>query len=504
VSAEERTPIVEMRGITKSFPGVQALDGVDFTLVPGEIHALAGENGSGKSTLMKILYGGLTADSGSIRVGGEPVSIGSSGRALQLGIVAITQELTLAPTLSVAENVLVGQLPTRAGVIDWRKARSRVRPVLDQLGVRVDARTRVGELSIELQQEIEIARAVSHKSRVLILDEATSSLSEAATERLLERLEQLRGDGVAIVFVSHRLRELYVCASRATVLRDGRLIGVAPLPETGERELIRMMVGREIADLYGKRQLEHQHPVLEVRDLSSHDGTVMDVSLGIRAGEILGVAGLVGSGKSELGLVLAGMLRGDGTVRVLDRTLQLGSPRRSIAAGIGFVPEDRKRSGLFMNRSVRENLTATWMEGLARLGVVNTLRERRLAHATAKRFAVRTRSLEANIAELSGGNQQKVVIARWLALSPAVVVLTEPTRGIDVGAKSEVYRFIQNLAATGAAILMISSELPELLGLADRIAVMYRGRIVGEFEAATATEEQLAHAALGGADDVAA
>jgi ABC-type sugar transport system ATPase subunit len=468
-------PLVRMRGLTKSFPGVLALDGVDVELEPGEVHALAGENGSGKSTLVKILYG-----------------------ALQHGIVAISQELTLAPTLTVAENVLMNRLPVRGPFVDWQKAHRLTRPALDQLGVHVDPRTRVGDLSIELQQEVEIARAVSANSRVLILDEATSSLSEAATERLLAKVDQLRRQGVAVVYISHRLRELYQCAQRATVLRDGRLVGTVPLPETPEHELVRMMVGRAIEDLYGKRQVERGEPLLEVTGMTTHDGAVHDASLTVRAGEIVGVAGLVGSGKTELGLALAGALPADGEIRVRGRTVRLRSPRDAIAHGIGFIPEDRKRSALLPPRSVRHNLSLAWLPRLRRAGFVDVREERRLAFETVRRFAIRTRSLETRIAELSGGNQQKVVLGRWLALAPEVIVLTEPTRGIDVGAKSDVYRFVQERAAGGAAVVVISSELPEILGLADRIVVMFRGRVVAEFDGRTATEEEIAHVALGG------
>jgi ABC-type sugar transport system ATPase subunit len=492
-------PIVRMTGIRKEFTGVIALDDVECELLPAEIHALAGENGSGKSTLVKILYGGLQPDAGRIEIDGEPVSFSGPRDAIEAGIVAISQELTLAPTLTVAENVLMGRLPRRRGMIDWHRARKLADAALEELGVHVDARRRVGELSIELQQEVEVARAVSAQSRVLVVDEATSSLSEAATDRLLERIEQLRARGVAIVFISHRLRELYRCSSRVTVLRDGRLIGTAPLPQTGEQELVRMMVGREITDLFNKRRIEHGAPVLAVDGLTSDDASVRDASLEVRAGEIVGVAGLVGCGKSELALALGGAMRSTGAVEVHGKPIRLRSPSEAIDAGIGFVPEDRKRSAILPTRSVQHNLSAAWMRHLSRLGIVNVAEERRMAIAAVTRFSVKTPSLQSRIVQLSGGNQQKVVLGRWFALSPDVVVLSEPTRGIDVGAKSEVYRLIQDMAEKGAGILIVSSELPELLGLCDRILVMFRGRITAEFDAATATDEEIAHAAFGGA-----
>ena len=492
-------PLVRMTGISKAFTGVLALDGVDLELLPGELHALAGENGSGKSTLVKILYGGLQADAGRIEIDGRPVSFSGPHAAIAAGVVAISQELTLAPTLTVAENVLMGRLPRRNGMIDWRRARRLAAAALDELDVHVDPRRRVGELSIELQQEVEVARAVSADSRVLVVDEATSSLSEAATDRLLERLEHLRRRGVAIVFISHRLRELYRCASRVTVLRDGRLIGTAPLPQTSEHELVRMLVGREITDLFNKRQLEHGAPVLAVEALTSDDATVRDASFEVRAGEIVGVAGLVGCGKSELALALGGAIRSTGTVEVHGKPIGLRSPSDAIGAGIGFVPEDRKRSAILPTRSVQQNLSVAWLRRLSRLGLIDLGEERRMAADSVRRFSVKTASLQAKIVQLSGGNQQKVVLGRWFALSPDVIVLSEPTRGIDVGAKSEIYRLIQDMAAGGAGILIVSSELPELLGLCDRILVMFRGRITAEFDAGAVTDEEIAHAAFGGA-----
>ena len=499
----EPPPLVSMHGIRKAFPGVLALDNVDFDLRAGEIHALAGENGSGKSTLAKILYGAHQPDAGVVVVDGQPVSFSSPRQAIEHGIVAISQELTLAPTLTVAENILMGRLPRRGGLIDWPRARSAARAALDQVGVEVDTRRRVGELGIELQQEVEVARAVSANSRVLVLDEATSSLSEAATQRLLERLEQLRAGGVAVLFISHRLRELYDCASRATVLRDGRRVGTVPLPQTREKQLVSMMVGREISDLFNKRRLERGAPVLEVAGLTTENGEVREASFDVHAGEILGVAGLVGCGKSELGLALAGAFPASGEIRVHGTAVDLRSPRAAVDAGIGFVPEDRKRSALLPTRTVQHNLSVAWTRRLARIGVINVAEERRLAAETVTRFSVRAPSLGTPIVKLSGGNQQKVILGRWFAIAPDVIVLSEPTRGIDVGAKSEVYRFIQDMAEEGAAVLMISSELPELLGLADRIIVMFRGRISGEFDAAGTAEEDIAHVALGSTSTVA-
>jgi ABC-type sugar transport system ATPase subunit len=496
-------PLVGMSGIRKAFASVQALDGVDFELRPGEIHGLAGENGSGKSTLMKILYGTIQADAGTVEIDGEPATFATPRQAIERGIVAISQELTLAPTLSVAENILMGRLPRTRGSIDWPSAHRLATEALVDLGVHADSHARVGTLSIEMQQEVEVARAVSADSRVLVLDEATSSLSEAATQRLLQRLEKLRERGVAIVFISHRLREMYQCCSRVSVLRDGRLIGTKPLPATDEHTLVGMMVGREITDLFGKRAIEHGAPVLSVEGLSTRDATVFDATFDVRAGEIVGIAGLVGCGKSELALALGGVVPSDGKIRVESETIEMRSPRAAMDAGVGFIPEDRKRSALFPTRSVLHNLSAAWASRLARLGVIHVSDERRMAHESVTRFGIKTPSLVAPIVQLSGGNQQKVVLARCFALAPKVIVLSEPTRGIDVGAKSEVYQIVQDMAESGTGVLMVSSEMPELLGLCDRILVMFRGRIEAEFTAADATEEAIAAIALGHGIEVA-
>lgn len=463
------------------------------------MHALAGENGSGKSTLAKILYGAHKADDGVIEMKGELVEFSSPRQAIERGIFAISQELTLGLTLSVAENVLMGRLPRRGRVIDWRQANELAADALERLGVSVDPRSRVGELSIELQQEVEVARAISADSRVLILDEATSSLSEAATERLLERLDLLRKRGVAVLFISHRMRELYAVAQEATVLRDGLLIGNVPLPETPEAELVRMMVGREIADLYGKRtSITKRAPALAVEDLSTIDGTVRHASFAVNVGEIVGLAGLVGCGKAELGLALFGALPSIGTITIEGNPASVSSPKKAIEHGLGYVPEDRKRSSLFATRTVGENITYASLRRLSRYGLIDIRREHQLADLMRKQFDVRTESLNSPIVKLSGGNQQKAVLARWFALDPRIIILSEPTRGIDVGAKSDVYGILQSVASRGVAVLMISSELPELIGVANRILVMYQGEIKAEFSEEDANEEAIAHVALTG------
>jgi len=492
-------PLLRLTGITKRFPGIVALDGVDLTLHAGVVHALTGENGSGKSTLARVAAGALARDAGRIEVDGVERPLGSPKEALDLGIVTITQELTLAPTLSVAENIFIGRLPRgRTRAIDWAKLRADAREVLDRLDVRVDERRPVGRLSVELQQEVEIARAVSSPSRLLILDEATSSLSEAAARRLLEVVEELRSRGVAVLMISHRLHELYGAATTATVLRDGRVVADVRLPSTPPSALVRLMVGRELRDYYRKRTIEPGEPVLEVDKLRSRDGRLAPTTLTVRRGEIVGVAGLAGSGKAEFGLALAGAIPSEGSVRVLGRPADLSQPHSALAGGIGLVPDDRQRSALLPTRSVAENFSVAWTGELTRAGVLDARAERRRVRAAIERYDVTTGSPQRRITALSGGNQQKVVLGRVFDRDLAVLVLSEPTRGIDVGAKSEIYRLMQDRAERGAAIVVISSELAELLGIADRILVFFRGEVRGEFAAAELDEERLAHVVVSG------
>ncbi|MBS44455.1 MAG: ABC transporter [Nocardioides sp.] len=492
-------PLIRVEGASKSFPGVRALDNVDLTIHAGEIHALTGENGSGKSTLSKIIGGLYTPDSGRIYVDGELVSIPNPAVALEHGIVTISQELTLATSLTVAENIYLGRLPrTRLGIIDWPRLKADARRILDRLGVHVSPTTRVSSLSIELQQEIEIARALSTDARLLILDEATSSLSETATDRLLTVVEELAASGVAVLMISHRMPELYRSATRATVLRDGALVGDVPLPETTEEQLVRMMVGRDLQDYFGSRDVEPGEVVLEVQDLETLDGSLKPTSFKLRKGQILGVAGLVGSGKTELGLALGGVLPSRGDVIVNGYTAYVGSPREALAHGIGFVPEDRKGQCILPGRSVAENFALSWMQQLSRLGVMQLGVERRRVESSMERYGVVAASSGVAISTLSGGNQQKVVLGRVFARGCEVYVLTEPTRGVDVGAKSAIYRLLQDLASQGAAIIIISSEIPELLGMADEIVVYHQGEIRGRFGSDDFDEEAVASVAVAG------
>ena len=498
---ETEPALIELRGIRKRFPGVQALDGVDLTLRAGEVHALTGENGSGKSTLARVINGSVQAEEGTIAIDGRPSLVPDPKAALELGIVTISQELTLAPTLTVAENIFLGRLPRRRGRIDWAGLRREAAEILARLDVHCAPEEIVDRLSVEMQQEVEIARAISSQARLLILDEATSSLSEAATARLLEIVEEQRAAGVAVLMISHRMPELYAAASRATVLRDGRLVGTRDLPGTAEKQLVAMMVGRELGDYYAKRPITRGEVVAEIRDLASVDGALKPTSLTIHRGEIVGVAGLVGSGKSELGTALGGAIEAYGQVELDGRAVPLGDPRRTMAGGIGFVPDDRKRAALLPTRSVAENLSLAWNGQLSRRGLFNTREERRKVDDAIRRYGIVTASPSSLITTLSGGNQQKVVLGRIFALGVRLLVLSEPTRGIDVGSKTEVYRLMQDAAEAGAGVLLISSELPELLGIADRIVVFYGGELRAEFAGDAMNEQDIAHVAVTGAAD---
>jgi len=496
------TPLLSMEHISKQFPGVQALDDVTFEVVSGEVHALVGENGAGKSTLMKILTGVLPRDSGVMRWLGVPVEIDNPGRALGLGISMIHQELAVIPTLDVGQNIFLGREPTRSklGVIDWDVLYRAARRELARVGLDVDPRTPVQELSIAQRQMVEIAKALSFESRLIVMDEPTSSLTEREVETLFALIRNLKAQGVSVIFISHRLEEVFQVSDRVTVLRDGRHIGTAPLGELSVPDVVWMMVGREVTQVSAGAPPANGRVVLEVRDLS-RGRALRDVSLQLRQGEILGMFGLVGSGRTDLARALFGADPIDqGEIWIEGRKVTINSPRDAIAHGLGFVPEDRKAQGLFLNMAVGQNVTISALGELERLGFIDFGRMRRLAQEYVERLDIRTPGLGQQVRNLSGGNQQKTVIARWLTLHPRVLILDEPTRGIDVGAKAEIHELMRALARDGVAVLMISSELPEILAVSDRIVVMREGRLVGELSRTEATQNQIMFHATGGAD----
>jgi ABC-type sugar transport system ATPase subunit len=485
------TSIVELREVTRSFGGVPALRGVSFDVRPGEVHALLGENGAGKSTLIRIMSGALAPEMGVVLVGGERVRFGAPRDARQRGIATVYQELSLFPDLTVAENIFLGNAPrTRLGALDWGAMRERARGLLDALESReLDVDARLGDLSVANRQRVEIAKALSQDPRVLIMDEPTASLADADVERLLAVVRRLRAQGVAIVYVSHRLSEIFALADRVTVLRDGALIGTLPVAEVDEPRLISMMVGRAIDQLFPGSDAVPGEPALEVRDLSYRQ-VVREVTLSVRRGEILGIAGLVGSGRTELALTLFGITPATGgEIRVGGRPVIIDGPRRARDLGIAYIPEDRGLMGLIRSQSIRENVTLAILDKIARRWLVDGGDELRRAREAITRFGIRARGPEQLVRELSGGNQQKVVLAKWLGAEPRILIMDEPTRGIDVGAKAEVHALMRRLAREGLAIIMISSELPEVLGMSDRLLVMSRGRVVASFDRAAATPD---------------
>ncbi|WP_026369335.1 sugar ABC transporter ATP-binding protein [Kallotenue papyrolyticum] len=489
--------LLELRGISKRFGGIQALDSVDFSLRRGEVMALVGENGAGKSTLIKIIAGVHQPDSGTLAIDGQPVRLRTPAEAQRLGIAVIYQEFNLTPNQTVAENVFLHRPPRRPGLagrlglVDHRARAQATGALLNQLGAPIDPQRPVAELSVAQQQLTEIAKALAQNARIIIMDEPTSALPDEEVEVLLAIVRRLRERGVTIVFVSHRLEEIRRIADRVTVLRDGRLVAVLPISEASDERLISLMVGRAIDHLFPKTPLTPGDEVLRVEGLSRR-GVLHNVSFSLRRGEILGLAGLIGAGRTETARCIFGADRADsGRILLAGRPVTIRSPRDAVALGIGYVPEDRKQQGLVLEMSVRHNITLGVLHRLTRAGLVRWPAVDRLAYDYAQRLRLRPARIDLPVVQLSGGNQQKVVLAKWLALQPRVLILDEPTRGIDVGAKAEVHALIDQLAQAGIGILLISSELPEVLSMSDRILVMAEGEIVGELSRAQATQERV-------------
>jgi ribose transport system ATP-binding protein len=489
--------VLRLRDIWKAFPGVQALRGAELEVRAGEVHVLLGENGAGKSTLMRVLCGQHAADRGRIELDGREVAPATPREAAGLGLVMIHQELNLVDQLTVAENLFLGSEPRRAGLIDQARMRDETAGLLARLRSQLDPDAPVGALSVAQQQLVEIAKALRTTPRVLVMDEPSAALAESEIAALFEIIRSLCAQGVAVVYISHRMKEIFDIGRRVTVMRDGQTVGVRELSQTDADELIRLMVGRSIAEQIPKRTVELGQEVLRLDGLDAADGA--PGTLSVRAGEILGVGGLVGSGRTELARGIFGAAPGRGRVTVDGRPLDGRSPASAIAAGVGFVTEDRKRLGLMLGRSVAENISVTDLRPVLRRGLVDRKLERAHVGHWIERLRIRVPSQDQQVMLLSGGNQQKVVIARWLAARCRVLLLDEPTRGIDVAAKAELYEMIGELVAQGVAILLISSDLPELLGLADRVAVMHEGRLQGILPRAQATQEAVMRLAVGAA-----
>jgi rhamnose transport system ATP-binding protein len=491
--------LLNATAISKSFAGVQALKSVSFELRAGEVHALLGENGAGKSTLIKVITGAVKADSGTLAIDGQLVAHNTPAIAHSLGVAAVYQQPALFPDLTVAENIALAL----EGVGLWRKvdwpARARqARELLERTGAEINPERTVRTLSMPEQQIVEIAKAIGTRAKILILDEPTASLTELEVERLFRVIQTLRGEGAGIVYISHRLDEVAAIADRVTVLRDGHSIATRELREVDRAELIRLMVGRDIHAIFPKREVPIGNVVLEVNNLGCRAAGIRNISFSVRRGEILGIAGLVGSGRTELAETLFGLTPMDeGAIALHDDVMRIESPAEAIAGRMGYLPEDRRQHGVVLEMPVAANISLANLGAVSPHGLIDGNSERTLARRYVDRLRIKTHSLYAETGSLSGGNQQKVALARWLAIGPEVLILDEPTQGVDIGSKSEIHEMMVDLAEQGLAIIMISSELPEILGMSDRIAVMHGGTMTGILTRAEATQEKILAMALG-------
>lgn len=498
-AAQDPRVILEMRGIAKDFPGVRALDSVDFDLREGEIHALLGENGAGKSTLIKVLGGIYQPDCGSILLNGDSCVIKSPRNARKLGIGIVHQELNLFPVLSIGDNVTAGDQPAFGFLrfLNRKAIRAKTRGIMETFAIDLDPDTPVKNLSIAQQQVVEIVHALLLDIKVLILDEPTSALTGKETDFLFSTMRRLREAGMSIIYISHRLEEIFKIADRVTVLRDGALVGTRDLAAVSMESLIHMMVGRSFTDLYGQSSSKPLEDILRVSGLC-RKGKFRGVTFTLRRGEILGLAGLVGAGRTEVARAIFGADRLDeGRIELDGRPVQIKSPKMAMRMGIAYLTENRRLEGLFFGMNLRENVSVTHLRRFSRYGMMDRRSEAAETESYRERLRIQTPDIARNVSTLSGGNQQKVVLARWLAINPKVLIIDEPTRGIDVGAKAEIYALLRDLASRGMAILLISSELPEILGVSDRIAVMYEGRITGILAGPEATQEKIMALASG-------
>lgn len=491
------TPAVSVRGLTKTYPGVRALDGVDLDVLPGEVHVLLGENGAGKSTLVKILSGAIQPDEGSIEIDGETVILGTPHAAQQAGISTVHQELSLVPNLTIAQNLFLGQELVHSGApfLDGGAMNQRASELLTVLGLHLDPELPVRRLSLAVRQGVEIVRALSRHPHVLILDEPTSSLSDREVTELFTRVRQIAEAGVGVIYISHRLEELAKIADRVTVMRDGRIVSAGLPATTPLPQLVRLMVGREVGEEFPPRRTTYGEVLLKVRNLTI-PGRVEDVSFDVRAGEVVGIFGLVGAGRTELLRGLYGLDRASGTIELAGQRLEGGNPRRSLDHGLALVPEDRHGWGLVLPMSIQDNISLSVLDRCISWGMLSRSLVANLGKKFMTSMRIKARSGSTGVEMLSGGNQQKVVIARALAAESQVLLLDEPTRGVDIGAKIEIYELVAALAAEGKAVVAVSSEISEVVGISDRILVMRQGRISAEFSSMAATPEALLNAAL--------
>jgi inositol transport system ATP-binding protein len=488
--------ILRMEGISKSFPGVRALDDVHFDVRAGTVHALMGENGAGKSTLMKILIGIYQPDTGTITLGGERVQISDTATALRLGISMIHQELSPVPEMAVAENIYLGREPrNRLGLIDKKRMTADTRALLGKLDLHINPRWPMKRLSVAQTQMVEIAKAISYDSRLIIMDEPTSAIPDREVDHLHRMITSLRESGVAIIYITHKLDEVFKISDYVTVLRDGKHVTTVPAADLDRQGLVRTMVGRELTQMFPKEEAPIGEVAMSVRGLTRR-GVIEDITFDLRRGEILGLAGLMGAGRTEVLEAIFGITPVDaGTIEIDGKSRRIRSPGDAIHLGLALLTEDRKRTGIMGVLSVRDNMSVASLPRFSPGGLLQLRRIDKACEAQRKALAIKTPSLHQLIKMLSGGNQQKVLVSRWLLTAPEILMIDEPTRGIDVGAKAEIHRLISQLAGQGKAILMVSSEMPEILGMSDRVLVMCEGRLTGEFSRADATQERIMHAA---------
>jgi ABC-type sugar transport system ATPase subunit len=496
----ENMDFLQMRGISKNYRGTQALREVDFSASAGEVHAICGENGAGKSTLVKILAGALRRDAGDILLNGVPVDIASPHSAHEHGIYAVYQEFSLIPHLSITENILLGQMPTTVlnSWVDWPEAYRRAHAILERIGFPgLDVRKRVSQLSVPHQQMVEIGKSVLRNPRILILDEPSAVLSHEELMRLFALIKGLKAQSTLILYISHRLDEVFEIADRITVLKDGELVGTVRPQDTDQTGLVRMMVGRTLNEIYAENRSSPGEELLRVNQFT-REGVFSNVSFSLARGEVLGMFGLVGSGRTEIGRCIFGAdERTSGEIVLKGQTVNVRRPEDAVQAGIAFLTEDRKRSGLVLSMSIRDNVSLAAPERISRWGILARSDQRRLVQAEIKQLNIRPPEMEKLVRQLSGGNQQKVALAKWLLTNADVFILDEPCRGVDVATKVEIYRMMRDLTERGAGILLISSEMLEILGMSDRILVIREGRIVGELTRAEASEERLLAMAAG-------
>ena len=495
--------LLKATAITKHFAGVLALNGISFELSRGEVHALIGENGAGKSTFTKVVTGVVEADSGELEIAGQIVRNNNPRLARSLGVSAIYQQPALFSHLSVAENIAMPLEVGRAKwKVDWKSRYANARELMDRLGAKINPRRLAGSLSMAEQQIVEIAKAIGSNAKILLMDEPTSLLTDREVDNLFRLVRQLRDDGVGIVYISHRLEELEAIADRITIFRDGERVACENVHELDRKQLIQLMVGRSIASIFPKREVAIGETAIQVRNLSNNESGLHNISLSVRRGEILGLAGLVGSGRTEFARTLFGLTPSDSPIFLDGQPTRVRSPERAIRLGIGYLPEDRKQHGVILEMGIAANISMANLRAVARWGLIDRQKESALGASYVRSLSIKTASVSAPTGTLSGGNQQKVALARWLAVKPRIMILDEPTQGVDVGSKSEIHELILQLAEKGVAIILISSELPEILGMCDRIAVFHDGTIAGTLSRSEATQSRIMALALGHSDFV--